>query len=117
MEMLISWPCSRHALLKGNSRVQVFDMTTQRSLIRFGGEGSNPGQFSSPSGIASHEGMCYVSDTGNDRVQIFDNSGVFVTCLGLGELHAPRGEPTEISKQPIRTRYLGHVTGYQPISD
>eukprot|EP00116_Pleurobrachia_bachei_P016835 sb/3477097/ len=24
---------------------------------------------------------------------------------------------TEISKQPIRTRYLGHVTGYQPIKD
>ena len=24
-------------------------------------------------------------------------------------------EPTESSKQPIRTRYLGHVTGYQPI--
>eukprot|EP00116_Pleurobrachia_bachei_P012611 sb/3472873/ len=24
-------------------------------------------------------------------------------------------EPTETSKQPIRTRYLGHVTGYQPI--
>eukprot|EP00116_Pleurobrachia_bachei_P013950 sb/3474212/ len=27
------------------------------------------------------------------------------------------GEPTETSKQPIRTRYLGHVTGYQPIRD
>eukprot|EP00116_Pleurobrachia_bachei_P016076 sb/3476338/ len=26
-------------------------------------------------------------------------------------------EPTDTSKQPIRTRYLGHVTGYQPISD
>ena len=26
-------------------------------------------------------------------------------------------EPTDISKQPIRTRYLGHVTGYQPIRD
>eukprot|EP00116_Pleurobrachia_bachei_P018084 sb/3478346/ len=24
-------------------------------------------------------------------------------------------EPTETSKQPIRTRYLGHVTGYHPI--
>eukprot|EP00116_Pleurobrachia_bachei_P006372 sb/3466634/ len=24
---------------------------------------------------------------------------------------------TEMSKQPIRTRYLGHVTGYQPIRD
>eukprot|EP00116_Pleurobrachia_bachei_P015642 sb/3475904/ len=28
-----------------------------------------------------------------------------------------RLEPTESSKQPIRTRYLGHVTGYQPIRD
>eukprot|EP00116_Pleurobrachia_bachei_P005031 sb/3465293/ len=26
-------------------------------------------------------------------------------------------EPTETSKQPIRARYLGHVTGYQPIRD
>ena len=26
-------------------------------------------------------------------------------------------EPTEPSKQPIRARYLGHVTGYQPIRD
>eukprot|EP00116_Pleurobrachia_bachei_P007557 sb/3467819/ len=26
-------------------------------------------------------------------------------------------EPTETSKQPIRTRYLDHVTGYQPIRD
>eukprot|EP00116_Pleurobrachia_bachei_P017069 sb/3477331/ len=26
-------------------------------------------------------------------------------------------EPTETSKQPIRTRYLCHVTGYQPIKD
>eukprot|EP00116_Pleurobrachia_bachei_P008640 sb/3468902/ len=26
-------------------------------------------------------------------------------------------EPTRPSKQPMRTRYLGHVTGYQPIRD
>eukprot|EP00116_Pleurobrachia_bachei_P015641 sb/3475903/ len=26
-------------------------------------------------------------------------------------------EPTNTSKQPIRTRYLGHMTGYQPIRD
>eukprot|EP00116_Pleurobrachia_bachei_P012840 sb/3473102/ len=26
-------------------------------------------------------------------------------------------EPADTSKQPIRTRYLGHVTGYQPIRD
>ena len=26
-------------------------------------------------------------------------------------------EPTEFRKQPIKTRYSGHVTGYQPIRD
>eukprot|EP00116_Pleurobrachia_bachei_P018213 sb/3478475/ len=26
-------------------------------------------------------------------------------------------EPTDTSKQPIRNRYLGHVTGYEPIRD
>eukprot|EP00116_Pleurobrachia_bachei_P015944 sb/3476206/ len=26
-------------------------------------------------------------------------------------------EPTETSKRPIRTRYLGHLTSYQPIRD
>eukprot|EP00116_Pleurobrachia_bachei_P017011 sb/3477273/ len=26
-------------------------------------------------------------------------------------------EPTETSKQPIRSRYIGHVIGYQPIRD
>eukprot|EP00116_Pleurobrachia_bachei_P005074 sb/3465336/ len=29
----------------------------------------------------------------------------------------PKQQPTETSKQPIRTRYLGHVTGYHPIRD
>eukprot|EP00116_Pleurobrachia_bachei_P017881 sb/3478143/ len=31
--------------------------------------------------------------------------------------HVIQQEPTETSKQPIRTRYLGHVTAYQPIRD
>ena len=26
-------------------------------------------------------------------------------------------KPSEPAKQPIRARYLGHVTGYQPITD
>eukprot|EP00116_Pleurobrachia_bachei_P005779 sb/3466041/ len=31
--------------------------------------------------------------------------------------HSVRQEPTDTSKQPIRTRHLGHVTGYQRIRD
>eukprot|EP00116_Pleurobrachia_bachei_P017439 sb/3477701/ len=37
--------------------------------------------------------------------------------LYLGLLSGTDQEPTDTSKQPIRTRYLGHVTGYQPIGD
>ena len=32
-------------------------------------------------------------------------------------LDALEQETIGFSKQPIRTRYLGHVTGYQPIKD
>eukprot|EP00116_Pleurobrachia_bachei_P010839 sb/3471101/ len=35
----------------------------------------------------------------------------------MGSDHTHRTETTETSKQPIRTRYLGHMTGYQPIRD
>eukprot|EP00116_Pleurobrachia_bachei_P013410 sb/3473672/ len=52
------------------------------------------------------------------------NSRPCFTCplstspLKLGHfLRDSHQEPTETSKQPIRTRYLGHVTGYQPIRD
>eukprot|EP00116_Pleurobrachia_bachei_P004595 sb/3464857/ len=35
--------------------------------------------------------------------------------LPTGSVVGKRNRPTETSKQTIRTRYLGHVTGYQPI--
>eukprot|EP00116_Pleurobrachia_bachei_P009700 sb/3469962/ len=37
--------------------------------------------------------------------------------LNVGISKGEIQEPTEPSKQPIRARYLGHVTGYQPIRD
>eukprot|EP00116_Pleurobrachia_bachei_P012849 sb/3473111/ len=36
--------------------------------------------------------------------------------LGKSQLRHPQ-EQTDTSKQPIKTRYLGHVTGCQPIRD
>eukprot|EP00116_Pleurobrachia_bachei_P001753 sb/3462015/ len=44
----------------------------------------------------------------------FSQSSVH-TAGGIS-IRFPR-EPTDTSKQPIRTRYLGHVTSYQPIRD
>eukprot|EP00116_Pleurobrachia_bachei_P002959 sb/3463221/ len=47
------------------------------------------------------------------RSNILDNKAVGSSKVGQEVIK----EPTETSKQPIRTRYLGHVTGYQPIRD
>ena len=41
----------------------------------------------------------------------------FNLLQGENPFSGARQEPTEPSKQPIRARYLGHVTGYQPIRD
>eukprot|EP00116_Pleurobrachia_bachei_P008988 sb/3469250/ len=38
-------------------------------------------------------------------------------CTALLQTALSNQEPTDTSKHPIRTRYLGHVTGCQPIRD
>jgi sugar lactone lactonase YvrE len=43
-----------------------------------------------PSGIAVHEGVVYVADTGNERIQLFGINGVFLSTLALS---APAGAP------------------------
>ena len=68
----------------------------------------------------------------NISLKLFDKSthalhkvrAITVSGITVMELPAPliEGgstllEPTEFRKQPIRTLYLGHVTGYQPIRD
>lgn len=55
-----------------------------------------PGSFYGPRGIAIHDGLVYVTDTGNERVQVFDLSGEWVRSFGglgseLGQLIEPVG--------------------------
>jgi DNA-binding beta-propeller fold protein YncE len=53
-------------------------------------EGSAPGQFSKPMGIAANsKDHIFVADTGNDRVQEFTPDGKFVRVIGDGELLTP----------------------------
>eukprot|EP00116_Pleurobrachia_bachei_P011707 sb/3471969/ len=65
---------------------------------------------------------------GNSLREIEKHVVVFVVCQSVSQVQ--RGtynnisvsvccvkEPTKTSKQPTKTRYLGHVTGYQPIRD
>jgi DNA-binding beta-propeller fold protein YncE len=80
----------RHALL-------AFDLKTGRLVGRIGGRGGNPGQFSYPTGVAvGPDGLVYVTDTLNYRVQVFDGDLRFVRSFGTlginpGQFRRPKG--------------------------
>ncbi|MBR1368723.1 hypothetical protein RJ53_04045 [Methanocalculus chunghsingensis] len=66
-------------------------------VTQWGSYGSDDGQFIRPEGIAiDGEGNIYVADSGNNRIQKFDNDGSFVTKWGLlgsglREFNNPKG--------------------------
>ncbi len=62
----------------GNKKIVRFDRDGKR-LGDFGGDGSGPGQFVEPVGLAADPaGDIYVADTGNHRIQVFDGEGKFL---------------------------------------
>lgn len=73
----------------GNSRVHKFD-PKGRHLLSWGEPGTDPGQFNVPHNIATDaQGLVYVADRENHRIQIFDEVGSY---LGQwNNLHRPCG--------------------------
>jgi DNA-binding beta-propeller fold protein YncE len=69
-------------------QVIVYDADTLRLLRRIGTGGKNhflttPGDFGAPQGVAlDKDGNVYVTDTLNNRVEIFDADGNFVSLFG-----------------------------------
>jgi DNA-binding beta-propeller fold protein YncE len=62
-----------------NQRVEKFS-NTGTYLTQWGHSGSEPGNFSSPIGIAvDGSGNVYVADTGNNRVEKFTSTGTYIT--------------------------------------
>lgn len=76
-----------------NTRVAKF-APDGKFLFQWGRPGSGPGEFDTPHGIAvDTAGRVYVADRQNDRVQIFDSSGRF-----LSQWKSPRiGRPYSIA--------------------
>ena len=72
----------------GNDRVQKFDVDGN-FLIEFGGFGTDDGQFQRPMGIVWLDGLLYVADAINNRIQTFRDDGQFVGVLGT-EVDRPR---------------------------
>ena len=68
----------------GNKRVVLYDQAGWL-LRQWGGAGTGPGQFEEPVGLAAApangldaDGLLYVADTWNQRIQAFDGQGIFL---------------------------------------
>jgi sugar lactone lactonase YvrE len=110
---------------KGESRVLMFD-GRGRFIKTWGGEGSGPGQFRVPhSVVMTADGLLYVADRSNQRIQVFDRDGKFVresqhpgTPCGLCTCHDGRhmllahGHSGCIMKLDLHGKVLG-ITGGQ----
>jgi sugar lactone lactonase YvrE len=83
-------------------QVIVYDADTMKPLRRIGTGGKNhflttPGDFGAPSNVAlDRDGNIYVTDTMNNRVEIFDAEGNFISLFGKhgdgpGYLARPKG--------------------------
>ncbi|PCH61744.1 MAG: hypothetical protein COC19_04395 [SAR86 cluster bacterium] len=63
----------------GNNRIVKYNSAGEY-LMEWGSTGSNPGQFRTPHALAmDSQGLLYVGDRSNRRVQVFDQEGGFIT--------------------------------------
>lgn len=64
-------------------RVRVFDAKTGNHVLDFGTRGTGKGELNLPRDVAiGRDGMLYVVDGGNFRVQVFGPDGTFVKTFG-----------------------------------
>ena len=86
----------------GNDVVRVYDADSLKPVRVLGQLGkkhtlAEPGTFSLPTNVAvDSEGDVYITDTFNNRVQIFDGDGNFVSMFGkhgdgVGQFERPKG--------------------------
>lgn len=88
----------------GNDVIDVFDADTYKYLRQIGKpshkhEQTDPGTFSLPEAVAvDADGNVYVTDTFNDRVEIFDADGNFISMFGkIGDAPADFERPKGIA--------------------
>jgi DNA-binding beta-propeller fold protein YncE len=94
----------------GNARVHKFSKEGEL-IISWGEPGRGPGQFNLPHGIYVHEGIVYVADRENCRIQLFDTEGKY-----LGEWYANRPTDVYVHDKYVYVTELGYNVGYSLIS-
>ncbi|HEU4447768.1 MAG TPA: hypothetical protein VFR94_24055 [Nitrososphaeraceae archaeon] len=51
-------------------------------VAKWGSEGSGPGQFNGQNDVDPFKDFVYVADYDNNRIQVFDSNGTFVSSWG-----------------------------------
>jgi len=88
---------------------QIVKLDQQGNVLnRFGKRGSEPGEFNLPMDIAmGTDGLLYVLDTGNFRVQVIDNNGIALHSWGsAGNGFGQFGLPRSISLDGDNNIYI-----------
>ncbi len=71
------------------SSVPTIDGQAYHFVTAWGVSGDGPAQLREPTGVAISGDTVFVSDAGNNRVQVFNRSGGFLYTIGGDSLHRP----------------------------
>lgn len=85
----------------GNSRVVKFS-AAGNYLFEWGKKGNNPGEFDTPHAITlDNKGNVYVADRENNRIQVFDSTGIFIKEITNNEKVAQIPSITLVNSQHL----------------
>ena len=89
-------------------RVRVVDAASGEPLFDFGKRGKDPGDFNFPRDIVvGKDGLLYIVDAGNFRVQVFNRDGKFLRTFGtIGRQMGQFARPKEIAVDPAGNIYV-----------
>lgn len=89
-------------------RVRVFNVQTGEHLLDFGTRGTGPGELNLPRDVTiGKDGLLYVVDGGNFRVQVFRPDGSFVKTFGaIGRRSGQFSRPKEVATDADGNIYI-----------
>lgn len=89
-------------------KVRVFDGQTGEHLLDIGKRGADPGNFNLPRDVSiGLDGLLYVVDGGNFRVQVFQPDGKFLRVFGtIGRQGGQFSRPKEVAVGPDGNIYV-----------
>ena len=104
--------CLLHSLISSLIINRQLKIMKPKFIKAWSGNGNNDGQFNNPRGVAvGRNGIIYVSDSSNHRIQCFDSNGNFICKWGRrgdgdGEFKYPAGLTISFNETKIKTKIM-----------